>query len=92
MDDIKYLENWNKDLEMFDDEQKAIEVHERCIQALKFNVKAKELLGACYSLLEYQDESPCVVNLLEEPIYYNDCECDGKMLLEDIKRLLETGE
>ena len=92
MGDIEYLKDWNKDLEIFDDEQEAIEVHERCIQALKFSVRAKELLEACVKLLNKQNESPFVLNLLDETIYYDDCECDGNCLLEDIEELLECGE
>ena len=92
MNDIEYLESWNKDLESFDDEQEAIEVHDRCIQALKFNSRAKELLVPCTKLLNKQLESPYVLNLLDELIYYDDCECDGNCLLKDIKYLLEYGE
>jgi hypothetical protein len=92
MTDIKYLKDWNKDLEIMGDEQEAIEVHNRCIQALKFNVRAKELLEACVKLLNKQSESPYVLNLLDELIYYDECECDGNCLLEDIENLLECGE
>lgn len=92
MNDIEYLENWNKDLNLFDDEQEAIEVHRRCIQALKFNSRARELLEACTKLLNKQNESSYVLNLLDELVYYDDCECDGSCLLEDIANLLECGE
>lgn len=92
MNDIKYLEDWNKDLKLMDDEQEAIEVHERCIQALKFNSRARELLEACVKLLNKQNESFYVLNLLDETIYYDECECDGGCLLEDIECLLECGE
>lgn len=92
MDDIKFLKDWNKDLELLGDEQEAIEVHDRCIQALKFNTRAKELLAACVQLLNKQLESPFVLNLLDELIYYDDCECDGNCLMDDIIDLLEYGE
>ena len=92
MNDIEYLESWNKDLNLFDDEQEAIEVHERCIQALKFNSRAKELLEACVNLFNKQNKSLYVLNLLDELVYYDDCECDGNCLLEDIESLLECGE
>lgn len=92
MNDIEYLENWNKDLSLFDDEQEAIEVHNRCIQALKFNSRARELLEAAIKLLNKQNESPYVLNLLDELVYYDDCECDGNCLLEDIEILLTHGE
>ena len=92
MNDIEYLESWNKDLALTDDEQEAIEVHDRCIQALKFNARAIELLNACTQLFNKQLESPYVLNMLEELIYYDECECDGFCLLEDIEYLLEYGE
>lgn len=92
MNDIEYLESWNKDLECFDDEQEAVEVHNRCIQALKFNSRARELLKAAIKLLNKQNESSYVLNLLDELVYYDDCECDGSCLLEDITNLLECGE
>lgn len=92
MDDIEYLESWNKDLESFDDEQEAIEVHNRCIQALKFNSRARELLNACAELFNKQNEAFFVLNLLEETVYYDECECDGNCLWEDIISLLECGE
>jgi hypothetical protein len=92
MDDIKYLKDWNKDLEMMGDEQEAIEVHKRCIQAIKFNTRAKELLEACVKLLNKQTESPFVLNMLDELVYYDNCEGDGGCLLEDIEYLLEYGE
>lgn len=91
MNDIEYLKDWNKDLEIIN-EQEAIEVHERCIQALKFSARAKELLEACVKLLELQNESSYVLDLLSENVYYDDCECDGNCLLEDIKVLLDYGE
>lgn len=58
----------------------------------KFNIRAEELLKACIKLLNKQNESPYVLNLLDELIFYDDCECDGNCLLEDIENLLEYGE
>ena len=92
MNDIEYLENWNKDLKLMDDEQEAIEVHERCIQALKFNSRARVLLDACAKLFNKQNEAFYVLNLLEETVYYDECDCDGNYLWEDIVYLLECGE
>lgn len=62
------------------------------IQALKFNSRAKELLEATIKLLNKQNESPYVLNLLDELVYYDECECDGNCLLEDIEILLTHGE
>lgn len=92
MDDIAYLKNWNEDLALTNDEQKAIEVHERCIQAIKFSFRAEELLNACATLLDMQNETGYVLNILEQIVHYDECNCDGSCLLEDIKALLECGE
>ena len=85
--DIEYLKDWNKDLSLTDDEQEAIEVHNRCIRAY-------ELLSCCYSLLFRQQDSPFVLNLLEEILYDNEgSECDGGYIFEEIENLLiESGE
>ena len=84
--DIEYLKNWNKDLALTDDEQEAIEVHDRCIRAY-------ELLSCCYSLLLRQQVSPYVLNLLEEILLDKEEEYDGGCVLEEIENLLiESGE
>lgn len=62
------------------------------VKAVKFRDRAEELLKACVELLNKQDESPYVLNLLDELVYYDECECDGNCLLEDIKSLLKFGE
>lgn len=43
------------------------------------------LLKACLQLLQKQEESPYVLDILEETVYYDECECDGSCLMEDIK-------
>jgi len=43
------------------------------------------LLKACLSLLEKQENSYYVLNLLATTITYDDAECDGYCLMEDIK-------
>lgn len=50
------------------------------------------LLKACMELLEKQEQSGVVLNLLEESIHYDDVESDGSGLLEDIKEYLEALE
>lgn len=92
MNDIAYLKDWNKDLALTKDEQEAIEVHERCIRAMKFNARAETLLNACMKLLNKQNESGYILNILEQTVYYDECDCDGYCLLEDIESLLECGE
>lgn len=46
------------------------------------------LLKACRELLNKQNESVYVLNLLEETVYYDDTDCDGSCLLEDIEDYL----
>ena len=46
------------------------------------------LLKACKELLEKQNNSHYVLNLLEQKVNYDDAECDGYCLLEDIENEL----
>lgn len=46
------------------------------------------LLRACRELLNKQNESSYVLDILEQEVYYDDCNCDGYCLLEDIENLL----
>ena len=50
------------------------------------------LLKACRDLLNKQNESPYVLNMLEELIFYDGVECDGYCLLDDIEMELEELE
>ena len=51
------------------------------------------MLKACRELLNKQNESCYVLNLLSETVYYDDADCDGNCLLEDIENLLvEIGQ
>ena len=49
-------------------------VLERCVTLLK----------ATYNLLKKQVESPFVLNILEETVFYDETDCDGYCLMEDI--------
>ena len=51
--------------------------------------RANTLLRAAYALLEKQTETPYVLNLLTETVHYDDAECDGYCLMEDIQAYLE---
>lgn len=46
--------------------------------------RAKTLLKATKELLEKQDNSYYVLNLLEETVFYDEAECDGYCLKDDI--------
>jgi hypothetical protein len=47
------------------------------------------LLKAAYDLLRKCDEGPYVKNALEETVFYDDADCDGFCLMEDIMNELE---
>lgn len=46
------------------------------------------LLRATYALLKQQDNSPYVLNILEQIISYDGVDCDGYCLMEDIEDVL----
>ena len=48
------------------------------------NERSKVLLMAAYELLQKQEHSRLVLNLLEETVIYDEAECDGRCLLDDI--------
>lgn len=43
------------------------------------------LLKACRDLLKKQEKSHYVLDLLSETVFYDEAECDGNCLLEDIE-------
>lgn len=43
------------------------------------------LLKACRDLLKKQDNSSYVLDLLSETVFYDEADCDGNCLLEDIE-------
>ena len=54
--------------------------------------RALYLLDATYRLLENQVESRYVLNILETTVDYDDADCDGNCLMEDIKDLFFEAE
>lgn len=47
--------------------------------------RARTLLKAAGALLKEQEDSNYVLNLLAETVYYDEAECDGACLLDDIR-------
>lgn len=47
--------------------------------------RARTLLKAAYDLLKKQEGNFFVLNLLAETIEYDEAECDGSCLLDDIR-------
>lgn len=63
--------------------------HRQIAEWLKELKRAKKLLKATHSLLKKQERSPFVLNILSETVEYDDAECDGNCLMEDIEALLD---
>ena len=54
--------------------------------------RADELLKACQELLMKQQNSLYILNLLDETVFYDESECDGNCLLEDVNTYFEIRE
>ena len=54
--------------------------------------RAKTLLQAYRYMYDKQARSSYVKDITELTTFYDDCECDGNCLLEDIEILLTHGE
>lgn len=48
-------------------------------------LRAKTLLKSAYDLLKKQDDNYAVLNLLAETVFYDEAECDGSCLMDDIE-------
>lgn len=51
--------------------------------------RAVTLLKAAKELLSKQNDSSYVLNMLEQTVHYDDADCDGYCLLDDINAYLE---
>ena len=51
--------------------------------------RCKVLLKACYDMLKLQRESGYVLSPFETTVHYDDADCDGYCLMEDIEHELE---
>ena len=49
--------------------------------------RAIYLLGAAYRLLDKQNQSPYVLNILNTIVFYDGVECDGSCLMDDIEEV-----
>lgn len=82
---ISVLDRAKKGYDYNDDVRTAMD---RAIEALYFEMRARELFDAVIDLLVKQRESDVVLNLLTETVHYDEEECDGYCLMEDICHLL----
>ena len=71
-----------KELELFEKENE---------QLKQENKRAKVLLKATLDLLQKQKDSHYVLNLLEITSFYDEAECDGYCLFDDIEIFLNCG-
>ncbi len=51
--------------------------------------RERVLLQACLDLLRKCNEGPYVKDALGQTVFYDEAECDGNCLMEDIEALLE---
>lgn len=58
-------------------------------EILQFNRRALILLKAASDILEKLDETPYVLNFFEQTAVWDEVECDGYCLMEEINDLLE---
>ena len=58
--------------------------HRQLAKWLRELKRADTLLKATYDLLNKQHGNYYVLNLLAETVYYDEAECDGSCLMEDI--------
>ena len=58
--------------------------HRQLAEWLRELKRADTLLKATYDLLNKQHGNYYVLNLLAETVYYDEAECDGNCLMEDI--------
>lgn len=58
-------------------------------EILQFNRRALILLKATSDILEKLDDTPYVLNFFGQTAIWDDAECDGYCLMEEINELLE---
>ena len=56
----------------------------RLFEGNEYGDRAMVLLKACFSLLNKQKESRFVLNILEQIVVYDESDCDGYCLMEEI--------
>lgn len=50
------------------------------------------LLRACYTMLKKIESSPSVISPFETTVFYDEADCDGYCLMQDIELELEERE
>ena len=88
MEDWKAISVLDMEKEKYDYNDDVHAAMDKAIDALYFEMRARELFNAVIDLFVKQRESDVVLNLLTETVYYDKEECDGYCLMEDICHLL----
>lgn len=65
--------------------------NKECAEVWGESERAKILLKATLDLFQKQKESHYVLNLLENTVFYDEAECDGYCLFDDIEMFLTNG-
>ena len=91
MEDWKAISVLDMEKEKYDYNDGVHAAMDKAIDALYFEMRARELFNAVIDLFVKQRESDVVLNLLTETVYYDEEECDGYCLMEDICHLLVDG-
>ena len=74
------------DYDCYSDKQREkSEEYDEIVKYLELLKRSKTLLKATYELLKKQESNSYVLNLLSETIYYDEAECDGSCLMNDIE-------
>ena len=74
------------DYDCYSDKQREkSEEYDEIVKYLELLKRSKTLLKATYALLKKQESNSYVLNLLSETIYYDEAECDGSCLMDDIE-------
>lgn len=85
---IGLCEKYHQIYERFPELKDAFLQGDRIVQE---NERAKVLLKATLDLLQKQKDSHYVLNLLETTSFYDEAECDGYCLFDDIENFLNFG-
>ena len=81
------------DYDCYSDKQREkSEEYDEIVKYLELLKRSKTLLKATYELLKKQESNTYVLNLLSETIYYDEAECDGSCLMDDIEAWNEEFE
>ena len=74
------------DYDCYSDKQREkSEEYDEIVKYLELLKRSKTLLKATYELLKKQESNFYVLNLLSETTYYDESECDGSCLMDDIE-------